>query len=102
MSTVAPDRRRKIVYVDEAMMFSLLFCNQTPTQFLRLPIAQGLPEGVRIHGVYYEPVRAAFAFVIGHESFEETPPYCQCEVIKVDWEVAEISKASVNSQTIKA
>lgn len=78
-------RRRRILHVGELEVLSLIFANRIHHEYVNVPIAEGLPEDVDVHGVYYDHHLSAFCFMLSHESFEEVEQGMEPPTIEVIW-----------------
>lgn len=79
-------RGRKILYIQHREMLALFTRRAKEDGFVIAPRFQGLPEGAQVVSVFDAPERAAFGFIIEHESFPQAEPGMEYERIPSAWE----------------
>lgn len=70
----ATKRRRKVAYLDEDQILTLLRWCARPVGYLRLQSGTELPPDVDLLNVSFDPSRRALALVLSHPSFDYIEP----------------------------
>lgn len=89
-------RRRKVIYVAEKDVLSMLSMDLMFNQHIRIPEPLGLPETAKAIGVWSDWHRNAFGIVVEDPSFDVVPEGDRLPEIEVRWRYVEVDVKSKN------
>ena len=87
------ERRIKLLYIDADLMVGIV-AGLNDSEFVRLPIFKGLPEGFGVVGVEFDLASLGFLVGIWHKSYPVVEPGCRPQIIpsSVEYEVYRVVK----------